>query len=130
MIIIAKILVFAVAAIHIYFGYVEMFAWETKGKKFLSQMHPETFAPSRILAANMGFYNIFIGICLLLGLFLLPDSSSREFLLLFLGFVVLAGLYGGATADYKLALLQSLPAAVAFVLVLILFVAPDAVGGT
>jgi uncharacterized membrane protein len=57
----ANILVGVVALEHLYILYLEMFAWETKGKKaFKGSLRPELFAPTRVLAANQGLYNGFL----------------------------------------------------------------------
>ena len=55
------ILVSLVALEHIYILYMEMFAWETLGKKtFKGSLPDELFKPTKKLAANQGLYNGFL----------------------------------------------------------------------
>lgn len=55
--IIAKILIALVAVEHLYILYIlyiEMFAWETLGKKTFKTLPEELFKPTKGLAANQG----------------------------------------------------------------------------
>ena len=55
------ILVSLVAIEHLYILYMEMFAWETLGKKtFKGSLPDELFKPTKKLAANQGLYNGFL----------------------------------------------------------------------
>ena len=55
------ILVSLVALEHLYILYMEMFAWETLGKKtFKGSLPDELFKPTKKLAANQGLYNGFL----------------------------------------------------------------------
>lgn len=83
--ILAKILVGFVALEHLYILYLEMFAWETKGKEaFKGSLAPELFKPTKTLAANQGLYNGFLAAGLIwtflltitIGLFILPFFSD------------------------------------------------------
>ena len=57
----AKILIAVVAAEHLYILYMEMFAWESLGKKtFRGAMPDEIFAKTKSMAANQGLYNGFL----------------------------------------------------------------------
>ena len=59
--ILSKILIGIVALEHLYILYMEMFAWETLGKKtFKGSLKPELFTPTKGLAANQGLYNGFL----------------------------------------------------------------------
>ena len=59
--IISKILIAIVALEHLYILYMEMFAWETLGKKtFKGSLPDEMFKPTKKLAANQGLYNGFL----------------------------------------------------------------------
>lgn len=58
--IIAIILTAIVAIEHLYILWMEMFAWETAGKKAFGRALPhELFRPTKGLAANQGLYNGF-----------------------------------------------------------------------
>ena len=59
--ILSTILVALVALEHLYILYMEMFAWETLGKKtFKGSLPNELFKPTKKLAANQGLYNGFL----------------------------------------------------------------------
>src|SRR5215207_4947510 len=97
---IANILVGLVAFEHLYILYLEMFAWETKGKKvFKGSLRPELFAPTRVLAANQGLYNGFLAAGLIWSFFITDPTWQDNIMYFFLGCVLIAGLYGAATAD-------------------------------
>jgi len=106
---IAKLLIVAVAAIHVYLAYVENFEWTTRGRAFLSQMAPETFEPSQVLAKNVGLYNLFLAA----GLAWAMIAAETHLAYFFLGFIAIAGIFGAVTADIKLALIQTVPASLA-----------------
>ena len=57
----AKILIAVVALEHVYILYMEMFAWETMGKKtFKGAIPDELFPRTNVMAANQGLYNGFL----------------------------------------------------------------------
>jgi putative membrane protein len=58
---ISGILIGLVAIEHLYFLYLEMFVWETKGKQTFTGLIPdEMFTPTKKMAANQGLYNGFL----------------------------------------------------------------------
>ncbi len=115
-----KIAIAIVAFEHLYFLYIEMFAWETKGKKaFKGALKPELFAPTKTLAANQGLYNGFLAAGLIWSLFIRDLNWSPNIALFFLICIVIAGLYGGFTASKKIIYIQALPAFITLILVLI-----------
>jgi putative membrane protein len=117
---IASILVGLVALLHAYFLVLEMFLWDTpKGRKVFNNT-PEFSAASKVLAANQGLYNGFLAAGLVWSLLLGLGTGGRPIALFFLGCVVVAGLYGAATASRKILYVQALPAAVAGAAVLFL----------
>ena len=64
--ILAAILTGFVALEHLYILWLEMFAWETAGRKaFKGSLPDEMFTPTKTLAANQGLYNGFLaaGLC-------------------------------------------------------------------
>ena len=77
---------------------------------------PEKAAMTKVLAANQGLYNGFLAAGLIWGLLL--GTAGRDVIIFFLACVVIAGLYGAATASRKILFVQALPAAVALALVL------------
>ena len=117
---IANILVGLVALEHLYILYLEMFAWETKGKKtFKGSLRPELFTPTKVLAANQGLYNGFLSAGLIWSFFITDKTWSTNVAIFFLSCVIVAGIYGAITASKKIFFIQALPAIVALVFVLL-----------
>ena len=112
----ANALVGLVAAIHVYILILEMFLWDTPRGRRAFGTTPEFAAASKTLAANQGLYNGFLAAGLIWGLGMGP--TGRPVQLFFLGCVIVAGLYGAATASRKILFIQALPAAVAMAVVL------------
>jgi putative membrane protein len=111
----ANIAVGIVALLHGYFLVLEMFLWNTPYGRRVFRLDPTFAAASRALAANQGLYNGFLAAGLGFGL-ALPDRPATIF---FLVCVILAGLFGAATASRKILFAQALPGAVALALVLL-----------
>lgn len=56
-----------VAVEHLYIACVEMFMWDTIGKRiFKKTMQPELFSETKGLAANLGLYNGLLAVGLIL----------------------------------------------------------------
>ncbi|MFM2307167.1 MAG: hypothetical protein RLZZ367_1836 [Bacteroidota bacterium] len=103
-----------VAGIHLYIVWMEMFAWETAGKKaFKGAMPDEMFKPTKTLAGNQGLYNGFLVAGLLWSYLITDPEWSQNVALFFLGCVAVAGLYGAVTASRKILFVQTIPAAIA-----------------
>lgn len=119
MAIIASILTAIVAIEHIYILWMEMFAWETVGKKTFGKSLPaELFKPTKGLAANQGLYNGFLAAGLGWSFFIADPIWSSNIRLFFLGCVIVAALYGAATASKSILVKQGIPAILAMVAVL------------
>ena len=57
----AKIFIALIAIEHFYILWMEMFAWETAGKRtFKGAMPNELFKRTKTMAANQGLYNGFL----------------------------------------------------------------------
>ena len=113
----AAIMVALVAALHIYILVLEMFLWRTPRGLRSFGMTQQVADSSAKLAANQGLYNGFLAAGLLWGLFAYGIVSGRAILTFFLACVFVAGLYGGATVTRRIILIQSVPAAIALILV-------------
>ena len=113
----AAIMVALVAALHIYILVLEMFLWRTPRGLRSFGMTQEVADSSAKLAANQGLYNGFLAAGLLWGLFAYGVVTGRAILTFFLLCVIVAGIYGGATVNRRITLIQSVPAAVALALV-------------
>ncbi|WP_127140219.1 DUF1304 domain-containing protein [Flagellimonas marinaquae] len=115
----AKIIVGIVALLHLYFLWLEMFAWTTKAKKVFRNFPEELFEPTKTLAANQGLYNGFLAAGLIWALIINDGAWQVYVALFFLGCVAVAGIYGGATASKKIFTVQALPALVGIALFLV-----------
>ena len=117
---VANMLVGLVALEHLYILYLEMFAWETKGKKaFKGSLRPELFAPTKVLAANQGLYNGFLAAGLIWSFFITDTAWRTNVAVFFLTCVIVAGIYGALTASKKIFFIQALPALLALGAVLL-----------
>lgn len=110
---IAKILIAVVAIEHIYILWLEMFAWTTAGKRTFKSMPADLFEKTKALAANQGLYNGFLSAGLIWSLIIKDEHWSTNVASFFLGCVLVAGLYGAATAQKSILYIQALPAALA-----------------
>ncbi|QQT25784.1 DUF1304 domain-containing protein [Sphingobacterium spiritivorum] len=118
--IIAKIFVAIVALEHLYILWMEMFAWETAGRKaFKGALPDEMFRPTKGLAANQGLYNGFLAAGLIWSFFIEDLVWQKNITLFFLGCVIVAGIYGAVSASRKIFFVQALPAILALVFVLL-----------
>jgi putative membrane protein len=113
----ATVAVVLVALLHVYFLVLEMFLWEKPAGRRAFGTTAEQAAASKVLAANQGLYNGFLAAGLLWGVWL--GAAGRDVKLFFLGCVLVAGLYGAATASRKILFVQALPAAIGIALVLL-----------
>ena len=105
-----------VALQHIGFLVLEMFLWTRPAGRKAFGLTREFAESTRVLAANQGLYNGFLAAGLIWGCWLAEAGSDiRAF---FLGCVVVAGVFGGATASWRILPIQALPAAIALSLML------------
>ena len=109
----AMLLVALVALLHAWFLVLEMFLWTKPIGLRTFRLTPEFAERSSALAKNQGLYNGFLAAGLVYGLCV----QSREIVLLFLAFVVVAGAYGAATVNRRIFFVQAFPAIIAAVLV-------------
>ncbi len=118
---IAKTLIAFVALEHLYILWLEMFAWETRGKQvFRGALKAELFKPTKTLAANQGLYNGFLAAGLVWSLLIGDVVWAKNVGLFFLGCVIVAGIYGGMTASRKIFYVQAVPAIIALVVLLLI----------
>ncbi len=117
--ILAQIVVVIVALLHIYFLWLEMFAWTTKAKKVFRSFPDDLFEPTKTLAANQGLYNGFLAAGLIWSLFIQDATWQVNVALFFLGCVAVAGIYGAYSASKKIFVVQGLPALIGIVLLLL-----------
>jgi putative membrane protein len=113
----AQAAVALVALLHLYFLVLEMFLWTRPYGRRVFHLTPEQAALSAPLAANQGLYNGFLAAGLIWGL--LAGQEGRPIEIFFLACVVVAGIFGGLTANRVILWAQALPGAVALALVLL-----------
>jgi putative membrane protein len=117
---IANLLIGFIALEHLYILYMEMFAWETLGKKtFKGALPDELFKPTKTLAANQGLYNGFLAAGLIWTFFISDCEWRTNISIFFLSCISIAGLYGTFTASKKIFFVQTLPAIIAVIVVLL-----------
>jgi len=116
--IVALVLVGLVAALHAYFLVLEMFLWTAPRTRAAFGTTAEFATASKALAANQGLYNGFLAAGLVYGM-IADDPVGFAMRVFFLVCVIVAGLYGAATASRRILLVQALPGALALAAVLI-----------
>ena len=117
MLVAANIVVGLVALLHVYFLVLEMFLWDKPAGLRAFGQTLEAARASKVLAANQGLYNGFLAAGLFWGLSLGAGGTAVK--VFFLACVVVAGLFGAATASRKILFVQALPAAIGLALVLL-----------
>jgi putative membrane protein len=116
---IATVLVAVVALIHIGILVMEMFLWETPRVRALFRTTSDFAAATRVLAANQGLYNGFLAAGLILALIQGVPGPGQGLAHFILPCVVVAGLYGAATAGRRIVYVQAAPAALALAAVML-----------
>jgi putative membrane protein len=114
----ANVLVGLVAALHIYFLVLEMFLWQGPVGRKLSGFDADLAERTKTLAANQGLYNGFLAAGLIWGL-IAAEPTGFQVQVFFLICVIIAGIYGAATANRRILVVQALPAGIALALVLL-----------
>jgi putative membrane protein len=113
--VVADVLVGLVALIHVYILVLEMFLWTAPRTRAGFGLTEEFAEETKVLAANQGLYNGFLAAALVWGLV----ADQFQLTLYGLVCVIVAGLYGAATATKRILFVQALPAALAMVALLI-----------
>lgn len=112
---IANIVITLIALLHVYILVLEMFLWDKPAGLRAFGQTLEAATASKVLAANQGLYNGFLAAGLFWGLSL--GASGMGVKVFFLGCVLVAGLFGAATANRKILFIQAIPAAIGLALV-------------
>ena len=105
-----------IALQHCAFAYVEMIAWADLGPKLFRSFPPEIFGPTTEMAANQGLYNGFLAAGLIWALLIGDAQWARAVTTFFLLCVAVAGIYGALTASRRIIYVQTVPAALALIL--------------
>ena len=114
---VANVVIAIVAFLHVYFLVLEMFLWDKPAGLRAFGQTLEAAKASKVLAANQGLYNGFLAAGLFWGLSLGAAGTSVK--VFFLCCILVAGLYGAATASRKILYVQALPAAIGLVLLML-----------
>ena len=115
---IATVLIALVALLHVYFLVLEMFLWTTPRGRAAFGLEADFARETKVLAANQGLYNGFLAVGLVWGL-VGPHHLRFAVQVFFLLCVIVAGVYGAATASRRILLVQALPAVLALAAVLL-----------
>ncbi|KAL9566895.1 hypothetical protein ACKAV7_008959 [Fusarium commune] len=108
-----------VGALHSYILVLEMFLWtKPRGRKAF-RLTPEFAEQTKTMAANQGLYNGFLSAGLIWSLLHPNPEFSKQLQIFFNGCVLVAGAYGGLTANKKILYIQAAPAALSLGLVLL-----------
>jgi putative membrane protein len=107
----SQVLTALVALLHVYFLVLEMFLWTKPfGMKTFKRTR-EQQEETKVLAANQGLYNGFLAAGLIWSAY--AKTGAFDTRVFFLVCVVIAGIYGGATAAKSIFFVQALPGAAA-----------------
>ena len=109
MIYIIKILIALIALEHLFILWVEIFAWNTIGRKLFTSLDQSLFDKTKVLAANQGLYNGFLAAGLIWSLVISSNTWSYYISVFFLGCVIIAGIYGALTATKSIFLNKHSP---------------------
>lgn len=117
--ILKQVFVGLVAVEHLYILFIEMFAWNTKGKTVFKGIMPDEMFDSTVtMAANQGLYNGFLAAGLAWTFFIADPEWQYKIAVFFLICVIAAGVYGSLTLSKKIFFTQACPAIIALLLVL------------
>lgn len=115
----ALVLIAAVAALHYYIAWFEIFAWTTRGPEVFKTVPIDLFPQTVDLAANQGLYNAFLAVGLTWPLFIKDRKWQRNIAACFLLFVLAAGLFAAATVAVRPGLIQIIPSSLGLLFLLL-----------
>jgi putative membrane protein len=98
----------AIAVLHLY-----IMVWEAPRTRRSFGTTAEFAAQTKVLAANQGLYNGFLAAGLAWALWLGLAGEGGKVAAFFLACVLVAGLFGAATASRRILFIQAIPAALA-----------------
>lgn len=119
MALVAMILVGLVALIHLYIVLLEMLWWDTpRGHKAFG-LKPDFAQQTKVLAINQGAYNGILAAGLIWGLVHPDPAFAWQIKLFFLACVAVAGIVGAVTSSRKILFIQTVPAVIAILAVVL-----------
>ena len=110
------IVIVAIALLHFYIAWFEIFAWTTRGPKVFTDFPKELFDQTIQMAANQGIYNSFLAVGLSWSLVIKDRKWQVNVATCFLLFVAVAGIFGAVTVTIKTLVIQTVPAVIGLVL--------------
>lgn len=110
----SNLVVALIALLHLYILVLEMFLWDKPAGRRAFGHSAAAASQTKVLAANQGLYNGFLAAGLVWGLWLGAEGLAIK--VFFLSCILVAGLYGGFSANRKIIYIQSLPAAIGLLL--------------
>ena len=113
--ILARVSIVLVAILHVLFMMLEMLLWNTPAGRRVFGLSPEQAQQSAVLAANQGLYNGFLAAGLFWGL--CDPARNASMITFLLACVIVAGVFGGITANRSIIWVQALPGLIALGLV-------------
>ncbi|GAA5142686.1 DUF1304 domain-containing protein [Nocardioides marinquilinus] len=113
--VVAAVIVGLVAVLHVYILVLEMFLWTAPAGRRAFGLAPDFAEATKVLGANQGLYNGFLAAGLFWGLV----SGRDDVRLFFLGCVAVAGVFGAVTSSPRILLVQTVPAGLGIVAVLL-----------
>ena len=116
--VVTALAILVVALLHAYFLVLEMFLWTRPTGRRVFGLTPEFAEASKTLAANQGLYNGFLAAGLVWAAVAGLMNAAGHFgvQLFFLSCVIVAGVYGGATVNKRILIVQAIPALIALML--------------
>ncbi|SMQ86091.1 putative membrane protein [Devosia lucknowensis] len=119
MAVIAMVLVGLVALLHVYIMLLEVLWWDTpRGQKAFG-LTAEFAKATKVLAINQGVYNGFLAAGLIWGLVHPDPELGWQIQLFFLACVAVAGIVGAVTSSRKILFIQTVPAVIAILAVVL-----------
>ncbi len=103
---------------HVWFLVFEMFLWQSKFAQKAFRMSEQVARDSAVLAANQGLYNGFLAAGLTWGLCTADPVLGHALQVFFLSCMLVAGLFGGLSANKRILFLQALPALIPLAMIL------------
>src|SRR3984885_5776649 len=102
---ITLVLAAIVALEHVYFLYLEMFAWTQPRTRKAFGTTADFAEASKGLAANQGLYNGFLAAGLVWAVFAAPELQ-RALVIFFASCVLIAAIYGGVTGERSILVIE------------------------
>lgn len=117
--IVGTTLIALIAFLHLYIMFFEMFLWTSRGPKIFNSLPKDLFEPTKSMAANQGLYNGFLAAGLMWSIFIQDPQWQKNIAICFLLFVLIAGIYGAFTVSRRIIFVQTIPATIALLAVVL-----------